>query len=91
LAGWLSISENLQAKNPTQQKHHSHIRSGVAPASIPHSLIHSPALQNQHKGCVMFSPADQASFILDIEGLNHDLQVLEFTGKEAISQPSALI
>ena len=35
----------------------------------------------------MFSPADQASFILDIEGLNHDLQVLEFTGKEAISQP----
>ncbi|PPA00145.1 type VI secretion system tip protein VgrG, partial [Pseudomonas sp. MWU12-2312b] len=35
----------------------------------------------------MFSPADQACFILDIEGLKHDLQVLEFTGKEAISQP----
>lgn len=35
----------------------------------------------------MFSPANQASFLLDIEGLTHDLQVLEFTGKEAISQP----
>ena len=38
----------------------------------------------------MFSPADQASFILDIEGLNHDLQVLESTGKEAIRRPLRL-
>lgn len=35
----------------------------------------------------MFSPANQASFLLDIEGFTDDLQVLEFTGKEAISQP----
>ena len=35
----------------------------------------------------MFGPANQASFLLDIEGSAHDLRVLEFTGKEAISQP----
>jgi type VI secretion system secreted protein VgrG len=35
----------------------------------------------------MFGPAHQASFLLDIEGFTHDLHVLEFNGKEAISQP----
>jgi type VI secretion system secreted protein VgrG len=35
----------------------------------------------------MFSSANQTHFSLTIEGLSHDLQVLEFTGREAISQP----
>ncbi|SDH05049.1 type VI secretion system secreted protein VgrG [Pseudomonas benzenivorans] len=37
----------------------------------------------------MFAPANQPHFSLSIEGLAHDLQVLEFTGREAISQPFA--
>ncbi|MCQ4311335.1 type VI secretion system tip protein VgrG [Pseudomonas stutzeri] len=35
----------------------------------------------------MFAPANQAHFSLHIEGIEHDLQVLEFRGREAISQP----
>src|SRR3990167_9340901 len=35
----------------------------------------------------MFAPANQTHFSLSIEGLSHDLQVLEFSGREAISQP----
>ena len=35
----------------------------------------------------MFVPANQAHFTLVIEGLEHDLKVLEFNGREAISQP----
>jgi type VI secretion system secreted protein VgrG len=35
----------------------------------------------------MFAPANQTHFSLTIEGISHDLQVLEFTGREAISQP----
>ena len=35
----------------------------------------------------MFAPANQTHFSLSIEGLAHDLQVLEFSGHEAISQP----
>jgi type VI secretion system secreted protein VgrG len=35
----------------------------------------------------MFAPANQTHFSLTIEGLEHDLQVLEFTGHEAINQP----
>ena len=35
----------------------------------------------------MFAPANQAHFTLAIEGLEHDLKVLEFSGREAISQP----
>ncbi len=35
----------------------------------------------------MFNAANQTHFSLSIEGLSHDLQVLEFTGHEAISQP----
>ncbi|MDP3814825.1 type VI secretion system tip protein TssI/VgrG [Pseudomonas sp.] len=35
----------------------------------------------------MFAPANQTHFSLNIEGLAHDLQVLEFSGREAISQP----
>ena len=35
----------------------------------------------------MFAPANQPHFSLHIEGLEHDLQVLEFTGREAVSQP----
>jgi type VI secretion system secreted protein VgrG len=35
----------------------------------------------------MFAPANQTHFSLSIEGASHDLQVLEFTGREAISQP----
>ena len=35
----------------------------------------------------MFNAANQTHFSLSIEGLAHDLQVLEFKGREAISQP----
>jgi type VI secretion system secreted protein VgrG len=35
----------------------------------------------------MFAPANQTHFSLTIEGVEHDLQVLEFRGREAISQP----
>ncbi|MDF2399410.1 type VI secretion system tip protein VgrG [Pseudomonas sp. 3MA1] len=35
----------------------------------------------------MFSPADQTHFSLDIQGIQHDFQVLAFQGSEAISQP----
>jgi type VI secretion system secreted protein VgrG len=35
----------------------------------------------------MFNAANQTHFSLSIEGLSHDLQVLEFSGREAISQP----
>ena len=35
----------------------------------------------------MFDSANQTHFSLSIEGASHDLQVLEFTGREAISQP----
>ncbi|PNG12308.1 type VI secretion system tip protein VgrG [Stutzerimonas stutzeri] len=35
----------------------------------------------------MFAPANQTHFSLHIEGIEHDLQVLEFSGHEAISQP----
>ncbi|UTW09694.1 type VI secretion system Vgr family protein [Pseudomonas benzenivorans] len=37
----------------------------------------------------MFAPANQTHFSLDIEGVSHDLQILEFSGREAISQPFA--
>ncbi|WAJ38763.1 type VI secretion system tip protein TssI/VgrG [Pseudomonas sp. GOM7] len=37
----------------------------------------------------MFAPANQTHFSLSIEGVEHDLQVLEFSGREAISQPYA--
>ncbi|SDU94849.1 type VI secretion system Vgr family protein [Pseudomonas sihuiensis] len=37
----------------------------------------------------MFAQANQTHFSLSIEGIEHDLQVLEFTGREAISQPYA--
>ncbi|HCJ29945.1 MAG TPA: type VI secretion system tip protein VgrG [Pseudomonas sp.] len=35
----------------------------------------------------MFAPANQTHFSLHIEGIEHDLQVLAFSGREAISQP----
>ena len=35
----------------------------------------------------MFAPANQPHFSLQIEGLAHDLQVLAFTGRDAISEP----
>ena len=35
----------------------------------------------------MFAPANQAHFTLAIPGLEHDLKVLEFSGREAISEP----
>ncbi|MDH1680355.1 type VI secretion system tip protein VgrG [Pseudomonas chengduensis] len=35
----------------------------------------------------MFNPANETHFSLSIEGVEHDLQVLEFSGREAISQP----
>jgi type VI secretion system secreted protein VgrG len=37
----------------------------------------------------MFNAANQTHFSLSIEGVAHDLQVLEFSGREAISQPFA--
>lgn len=35
----------------------------------------------------MFAPANQTHFSLHLPGVEHDLQVLEFTGHEALSQP----
>src|SRR5690606_11645016 len=35
----------------------------------------------------MFNPANQTHFSLHLEGLEHDLQVLEFNGREALDQP----
>jgi len=35
----------------------------------------------------MFNPANQAHFTLSLEGIEHDFKVLEFQGREAISQP----
>ncbi|MDT4826433.1 Actin cross-linking toxin VgrG1 [compost metagenome] len=35
----------------------------------------------------MFAPANQPHFSLTIDGLQHDLQVLRFTGREVINQP----
>ncbi|MFS2160301.1 hypothetical protein ACCD10_23545, partial [Pseudomonas sp. Pseusp122] len=35
----------------------------------------------------MFAPANQTHFSLTINDLEHDLQVLSFTGTEGISQP----
>jgi len=35
----------------------------------------------------MFNPANQAHFTLSLEGIEHDFKVLEFRGREAISQP----
>jgi len=35
----------------------------------------------------MFTPANQSHFTLHLAGLEHDLQVLAFDGREAISQP----
>ncbi|MGA4531321.1 type VI secretion system tip protein TssI/VgrG [Ectopseudomonas chengduensis] len=37
----------------------------------------------------MFAQANQTHFSLSIDGVDHDLQVLEFKGREAISQPYA--
>lgn len=37
----------------------------------------------------MFAPANQPHFSLSVEGIEHDLQVLAFDGREAISQPYA--
>ena len=38
----------------------------------------------------MFNPANETLFTLTIEGLEHDLRVLEFQGTEAISTPFAI-
>src|SRR5690606_5216804 len=35
----------------------------------------------------MFAPANQTHFSLSLPAIEHDLQVLEFTGHEALSQP----
>ncbi|WP_162839895.1 hypothetical protein, partial [Pseudomonas citronellolis] len=35
----------------------------------------------------MFAPANQPHFSLNIDGLDSDLQVLEFHGREALNQP----
>ena len=35
----------------------------------------------------MFNPANDTHFSLAIEGVEHDLQVLEFKGRDALSQP----
>jgi type VI secretion system secreted protein VgrG len=35
----------------------------------------------------MFNPANDTHFSLAVEGVEHDLQVLEFRGREALSQP----
>jgi type VI secretion system secreted protein VgrG len=46
-------------------------------------LIHGTKQEEQR----MFAAANQTHFSLTIEGVSHDLQVLEFNGREAISQP----
>ena len=35
----------------------------------------------------MFNPANQPHFTLTLDGVEHDLRVLSFTAREAISQP----
>ncbi|WP_304640725.1 hypothetical protein, partial [Pseudomonas sp.] len=35
----------------------------------------------------MFNPANEAHFSLTLDGIEHDLKVLSFTAREAISQP----
>jgi type VI secretion system secreted protein VgrG len=45
-------------------------------------LIHGTKREEQR----MFAAANQTHFSLTIEGVSHDLQVLEFNGREAISQ-----
>ncbi|MBU2333936.1 MAG: hypothetical protein KJ881_17825, partial [Gammaproteobacteria bacterium] len=35
----------------------------------------------------MFNAANETHFSLTLEGVEHDLQVLAFSGREAISQP----
>ena len=37
----------------------------------------------------MYSPANESAFNLTIDGVSHDLQVLQFQGHEALSQPFA--
>src|SRR5690606_41827287 len=39
------------------------------------------------RGTCMFAPANQAHLTLTLEGLEHDLKVLGFSGRQAISQP----
>src|SRR5690606_29293707 len=39
------------------------------------------------KEVTMFNPANESHFNLSIKGVEHDFQVLEFRGREAISQP----
>jgi len=39
----------------------------------------------------MFAAANQAHFSLSLEGIDHDFQVLAFTGNEAISQPFSFV
>ena len=39
----------------------------------------------------MFSPANQAHFNLEIDGAEHDFKVLEFTAREALNQPYAVL
>tara|TARA_R100000541_G_scaffold13610_5_gene22668 strand:- start:11901 stop:13976 length:2076 start_codon:yes stop_codon:yes gene_type:complete len=39
------------------------------------------------QGSVMFNAANDTHFSLAIDGVEHDLQILAFTGREAISQP----
>jgi type VI secretion system secreted protein VgrG len=41
----------------------------------------------REQGIAMFNAANDTHFNLAIEGVDHDLQVLEFSGREAISQP----
>lgn len=37
----------------------------------------------------MFNPANETHFSLSIEGVEHDLQLLEFSGREATASPIA--
>ncbi len=39
----------------------------------------------------MFAPANQTHFALTVAGLAHNLQLLAFNGREAISKPFALV
>ncbi|OEO25841.1 hypothetical protein AX279_10440 [Pseudomonas sp. J237] len=39
----------------------------------------------------MFNPSNESHFSVQIQGLQHDFQVLGFTGPEAISTPYQLV
>src|SRR5690606_5182665 len=52
---------------------------------LPVSAAGSVAVHDQE--VTMFNPANESQFNLSIEGVGHDFKVLQFRGREVISQP----